>query len=171
MTAAKLFRQALGGAMLFAGSVGLACAAPVFVGTFQTDDGPLWGGNPDVFSAVEAAALLFGGDAGDYRVSIDSSADPASITDTGWYSRIGISGAHEFADDFRQDLGGPGYGADGWVDDDDISAYVDDNVVGSDFTMYVWRDLDVEVPEPATAAMLILGLAAVGYRRRGSSRS
>ncbi|GAA5218282.1 PEP-CTERM sorting domain-containing protein [Corallincola platygyrae] len=146
---------------------GMVQAAPIFVGTFQTDDGPWWTTNPPVYSAVEAAAMIFGGDASDYRISISDSMDPLSITDTGWYTIIGIAGGHEYADDYKLDLGGVGYGAPGWQNGDDISAYTGDNAYGDQYTMYVWRD-SVMVPAPKTLAimsLLMIGLAVRRYIR------
>ncbi len=145
---------------LIAGSVN---AAAIFVGTFETDDGINWTDNPAVYSAVEAAALIFGGTADDYRISTDSSMDEGSITDTGWYSTVGISGGQELASNFSLDLGGLGYAADGWVEGDDISAYVDDNAIGSDFTMYVWQVQSVS--SPATVSMFVMGFLLIATRR------
>lgn len=142
---------------LLAGTAG----AQTFVGSFQTDDGPNWTTNPPVLSGIEAAALIFGGSPSDYRVSTNPSLDPNTITDTAWYTIIGIAGGHEFASNFSQDLGGPGYGAPGWVPNDDISTYVDDNAIGPDFTNYVWL-----VPAPSGVALLGMGGLLAARRRR-----
>ena len=129
-----------------------------FVGSYQVDDGPFWGDIPDVLTAQEAAAVVFGGDAGDYRISTDSSMDPGTITDTGWYGTIGVGGGEIFAHDFKLDGGGAGYGAAGWVVGEDISAYVTDNAIGPKYTNYVWT--------PAPGALALFGLGAVFTRRR-----
>ena len=150
-------------------SIGLAVAcamavtsmtqAQTFVGSYQVDDGPPWGDVPDVYTAQEGAAIVFGGVASDYFISTNSSLDPNTITHTGWYTIIGIAGGTEFAEDFSQDLGGAGYGAAGWIAGDDISAYVQDNAQGPQYTNYVWT------PTPGTLALF--GLSAVfGKRRR-----
>lgn len=132
--------------------------AQVFVGSYQVDDGPFWTDNPPVYTAQEAAAVVFGGVASDYLISTDPSMDPATITFTGWYSIVGIGGGTEFAHDFSQDLGGAGYAAAGWMAGDDISAYVEDNAAGPQYTNYVWT------PTPGTLALF--GLSAVFAKRR-----
>ena len=139
----------------------LAASAPaqVFVGSFEVDDGPNWGTNPPVYSGLDAAALIFGGSPSDYRVSTNPSMDPLSITDTAWFTTIGVGGGQEYASSFSQDLGGAGYGAPGWQTGDDVSAYCDDNAIGADYTNYVWR-----VPAPGSAALL--GVAGLMARRR-----
>ena len=159
----KMLKAALAGLILSVS--GFANAGLMMVGSFETDDGPSWGTNPEVYSAVEAAALIFGGTADEYRISIIDSLDINDITDTGWYTRIGIGGGHEYADDFSQDLGGAGYGAIDWSADDDISAYTSDNAQGSQYTMYAWKEAAV-VPEPSTLA--IFGLALIGLAARRS---
>src|SRR5262249_4101413 len=51
----------------------------------RVGEGALWSDNPPVYSAKEAAASLFGGNASDYRISTTES----TITDTGWYDGWG----------------------------------------------------------------------------------
>lgn len=152
--------------MKFSIGLAVACAmgvtsmtqAQVYVGSYQVDDGAFWADNPPVYTAQEAAAVVFGGVAGDYLISTNSSLDPNTITNTGWYGLIGIGGGEVFAHDFSQDLDGGGYGADGWAAGDDISAYVEDNAVGPKYTNYVWT------PTPGTLALF--GLSAVFSKRR-----
>jgi hypothetical protein len=76
-----------------------AQAAPVYVGSFQVDQGDGWWNNPQVRSASEAAALIFGGVAADYDISTVGS-DVAQINNMGWYSIWGIAGGTLFAEDY-----------------------------------------------------------------------
>ena len=154
----------------------LTAAAPAsaatFVGSFQVDYGPKWTTNPAVYSAAEAAALLFGGSAGDYDISTIS-ADPFSINNMGWYTTWGLGGGQMYHEDFKLDLGNPGYNDPG-ENGSAISAYTDDNAVGSQYTNYVFRvDALGAVPEPSTWAMMLFGFGAVGFamRRRKSKAS
>ncbi len=144
-------------------------SAATFVGSFQVDDGPNWNTNPVVYSAAEAAALLFGGTAADYDISTIS-ADPLSINNMGWYTTWGVSGGQMYHEDYKLDLGNPGYN-DPSGTGTAISAYTDDNAVGSQYTNYVFRvDALGAVPEPSTWAMMLLGFGALGFamrRRRG----
>lgn len=146
--------------------------AATFVGSFQVDDGPNWTTNPAVYSATEAAALLFGGTAADYDISTIS-ADPLSIDNMGWYTTWGISGGQKFHEDFKLDLGGPGYNDPGG-NGSAISAYTADNARGIAYTNYVFRvDALGAVPEPATWAMMLMGFGAIGFamRRRKDKES
>jgi hypothetical protein len=149
-----------------------ANAATIYVGSFQVDDGPSWPTNPAVYSATEAAALLFGGVASDYDVSTISS-NIADINNMGWYSTWGIFGGQQYNEDFKLDLGGVGYNDPGGPNTA-ISAYVRDNAIGSQFTNFVFRvDSVAAVPEPASWALMIAGFGLVGsaMRRRKPSVS
>src|SRR5690606_23598231 len=102
---------------------------------------PYWETNPPVYSAVEAAALLFGGSPLDYAISTNpNSNDSSTITNTAWYSKWGVAGCHEYAENFSLDLGAPGYN-DPTGNDTAISAYVDDNCINGNIN-YVWQISD-----------------------------
>src|SRR5690606_9405389 len=108
-----------------------------YVGSFKTSDGPNWGTNPPALSAVQAAALIFGGNPSDYAVSTNSNTtDPTTITNTAWGTTWGVSGCQEIAEDYFLDLGAPGYNDPGGTSTA-ISAYVNDNCLSGDIN-YVW---------------------------------
>src|SRR5690606_22529812 len=109
----------------------------VYIGSFNTHDGPNWTTNPPALSAQEAAALIFGGVPSDYYISTNpNTVDPTTITHTAWATTWGVGGCQEVAEDYFLDLGAPGYNDPGGTDTA-ISAYVDDNcTVGN--TNYVW---------------------------------
>lgn len=133
---------------------------------------PYWGTNPPVYSALDAAALLFGGIAGNYAISTVSS-DIASINHMGWYDGWGDHGGRQFAESYKLDLSGLGYNG---CESTGIncynsaySAYISD---GFSATNYVFRV--AAVPEPDTIAMLMAGLGlmgAVARRRRKEDAS
>src|SRR5690554_2355955 len=110
---------------------------PIYVGSFNTNDGPNWNDAPPALSAIEAAALIFGGRAVDYVISTNpNTTDPSTITHTAWATKYGIVNCHEVAEDYFLDQGTPGYNING-----DTSAYVDDNCL-SENTNYVWSVRD-----------------------------
>src|SRR5690606_29400136 len=83
--------------------------AATYVGSFNTSDGPNWTTNPAALSAVQAAALIFGGSPADYAISTNpNTTDPSTITGTAWATSWGISDCQEIAEDYFLDLGAPG---------------------------------------------------------------
>lgn len=111
--------------------------AATYVGSFNTNDGPVWTSNPPALSAVEAAALIFGGSPSDYVISTNpNTTDPLTITNTAWATTWGVGGCQEVAEDYFLDLGAPGYNDPGGTSTA-ISAYVTDNCTSGN-TNYVW---------------------------------
>lgn len=158
----KLFRFA-------AITAALACAsvanAFVFVGSYEVNDGPHWTTNPMVYSAQEAAALLFGGSPSDYAISIRSDL----ITFTGWYDGWGEHTGMEFAHDYKLDLGAPGYDDPGGMGTA-RSAWVADGLSNA-FVNYVWRVEDIDAVPDVGSTLSLLGLSILAmacYRRRRS---
>jgi hypothetical protein len=160
----KLLTSTLLGLSLF------ACNASAsiynYVGSFNVSQGPAWQSNPDVYSAVEAAALIFGGNASDYAVSINSD----TVTHTAWYDGWGDHTGRVFADTFKLDLGLPGYNAidsvgdfgrvadNGGYGDGTAAAYSAYVLDGISDVNYVWRASPVPVP----AAVWLFGSALLG---------
>jgi hypothetical protein len=146
--------------------------ALTYVGSWEVGQpgAPSWPQNPPngplAYTGQEAAALLFGGTASDYRISTVSSAI-TDLNDSAWYSTWGETGGRIFADDYvNKYLGlyyGPPSGGTGTA-----SAYVIDNcgpqfVPGACGTNYAFR-LD---PEPVPGPLPFLGIgAAFGLSRR-----
>lgn len=151
----------LGTLMLVAG----VASAQTYVGSFRVQDGPNWTTNPPVYSAQEAAALLFGGSPSDYAISVNpSTTNPGTITHTAYYSTWGDSTCAVFAETERVDDAPPGYNDPGGIGTA-RSAYVNDHC-NSGETNYVWRGAPVAAPVPVPTlgqwGVLALGLAAAG---------
>jgi len=147
-----------------------------FVGSWFVDDGPWWseqdvGGNytTPVFSGVEAAAFIFGGNASDYAISTVSD-QVADINFSAWmdgwgdantYGNSGIPAAH----DLHIDTDGDGLYAIPSGFGNAYSAYVDDH--GLHLENFAFKVS--AVPEPSTYALMLGGLGLVGFmaaRRR-----
>jgi len=163
----KLIKRTLVAALLSASA--LASASPVYVGSWLLHSGPSFREGVPTYTGQEAAAVLFGGVAGDYVISSVGSA-VADIDFMAWYDQYGnLPGL--FAQDYRSDGGEPGvYDADG-----DSSAMVLDHPMDGQNTYmnYAFRlnhnDSDIQVPEPLSVGLMgagLLGMALVRRRRR-----
>jgi hypothetical protein len=149
------------------GASGQAMATPVFVGSWEVDQGPYWGSEPLAYTGQEAAALLFGGTASEYVISTVDNI-PADINNEAWYSILGY-GSGQFAQNYVASgsdqccglyYSGGGYNGNA---NEAASAYVWDNAQGSSFTNYAFL---APVPEPGSLALLGAALAGFGVIRR-----
>ena len=154
-------------------------AAPVFVGSWQVDQGPSWTTQPLAYTGQQAAALLFStitGDSNplDYVISTAGST-AGNINYDAWYSIIGYGGGHQLAQDYMAagSTQAPGYYYSGgnysFDGTDAASAYVQDNASGAGFTNYAFY-APVSIPEPTTVAILGLGLVGFVASRRKSKQ-
>jgi hypothetical protein len=130
-----------------------------------------------MLAAVALGAVSMSGAASAATTYVGSfQVDQGANNNLGWYSTWGIGGGQQYNENFKVDLGAPGYNAPGGSNSA-VSAYVRDNAVGSTYTNYVFRLDRVAgaVPETSTWMMMLAGFGLAGgamrYRRRRTSVS
>jgi hypothetical protein len=157
----KVMKKLLAAAVL-AGMAVSAAAAPTFVGSWNLFSGEYFWNGPPTYTAQDAAAVLFGGAAGDYLISTLGS-DVAAINEQAWYDQYAV-GPARFAQDYHVDSGVIGaYDTRG-----DSSAMIIDNAGGRGLINYAFRvdSTGADVPEPLSLSLMGLGLAGIAAVRR-----
>lgn len=148
-----------------------AAAAPTYVGSWELFSGAYWVTLPPLYTGQQAAAVLFGGNAGDYVISTMGS-DAAAIDYQAWYDQLGL-GPAAFVQDYMRDSGLAGqYDSRG-----DVSAMIQDHPYLGDgpypYVNYAFRvsGAGSDVPEPMSVGLMGAGLLVMALvRRRRASR-
>lgn len=164
----KLIKHTLAVSVLSASAI--VSAAPLFAGSWNLFSGASYMDLPALYTGQDAAAVLFGGEAGDYVISTAGS-DVADIDYMAWYDVHGL-GVQAFAQNYLSDAGLAGiYDTTG-----DASAMVQDHLYqGSEpypYVNYAFRvsATGAEVPEPMSVGLLGAGLLGMALVRRRAGR-
>lgn len=166
------------------GAASQASAADILIGSYWVGGGVDWTTNPPVYTAQEAAALLFGGVASDYDISISDSVvtftawedgwGDTSHLKTDWYQSTGSSAGTPVAQNYSLTLGsgyndpfgGPAFSA--YVSDHE-SAFTTASSPDASIN-YVFLHVSSAVPEPASWALMLGGFGLVGGALRRTRR-
>jgi hypothetical protein len=155
-----LLGAAFAGLTLLGSSTGASAVTLTYVGSWEVDQGPYWPSVPPAYTGQQAAALLFGGSAGQYVTStIDSL--PGDANFKAWISTWGGACGGNFpcgtavASNYGISTGGL------YQNPGDTSAYVRDWAIGPQYTNYAFKVSGV--PETSTWVMMLAGFAGLGF--------
>lgn len=176
-------KQFLSAAALAFGSM-TAIAAPIvgnnyldasnvaweYIGSFNVTDGAPWSQGGPTFNGIEAATAVFGALGAGEAYALSTS--DTMVDHLAWYDGYGqiqhLKGyGVGLAEDLNEDPGNDGYNFAG-QGQGDFSAYVRDHIsnAGASVNYVFTRELNT-VPEPASLALVLLGIgAAWGARKR-----
>ncbi|NEX91895.1 autotransporter-associated beta strand repeat-containing protein [Caulobacter sp. 17J65-9] len=143
----------------------------IYAGSWRVSDGPSWGDNPAVYSGQEAAALLFGGEAGDYSISTVSN-DPNQINYSAWMDGWGDGQYLETPapQDLHVDVDGDGYANPGGAGTA-YSAYVSDH--GARQVNYAFREESGSLVKTGAGVLTLNGantFSGSAYVQQGTLR-
>ena len=159
----KFFRRLVSAAALcvaaWAVAIAPASASPIFVGSWQVDQGPDWPTVPTAYSGVTAAQAIFGPAPVGWTYLISTvDNNPANIDFSAWVSPWGGACGFSFpcgtivGQNFVISTGGL------YANPGDTSAYVNDWAVGAQYTNFAFIE---NVPEPGPLMLVVMALVSL----------